>query len=53
MTGNIIVNTANAGVILLSGGGAAFGQASSAGAYSTRAIGDCILRSQPSSSLIL
>ena len=54
LTGNITINTANSGIILINGSGAAFGQASGAGAYSTSsAIGDAILRSQATKQLIL
>ena len=54
LTGQIVINTTNAGVILMNGSGAAFGQASGAGAYSSSAaIGDAIVRSAPSSNLIL
>jgi hypothetical protein len=54
LSGSILIYTANAGVILMNGSGAAFGQASGPGAYSSSAtIGDAIVRSTPSSYLIL
>jgi hypothetical protein len=54
LSGSILINTTNAGVILMNGSGASFGQASGAGAYSSSAaIGDAIVRSAPSSNLIL
>jgi hypothetical protein len=54
LTGFLVITGTNPAFFFGGGGGAALGQASSASQFSTSALtGDCILRAQPSTRLIL